>query len=211
MFRQLATAVLITGATVLSCSAAAVTFDYKGLTNQLQGDGTGIFNVPSAGAAVTGSLTFDPEAFSPNPVAPPGQPYLVPFWGGAGSVMMRLEDAGGKATVYANSAYLLLCAQCTTPWNLQVNADNLSFNVQMNASNPVTFTPGSSIFNLKNQLEAGVNLSVLLNDPNSSLGFDITNVVSNPEPGTTGLLLLAAGAAAVLYRKRWTVSGRSKV
>jgi hypothetical protein len=181
-----------------SCFATEISENFTGLTNQVAGDGSGIFNV-TGNSPVYGTLTFDSADFTPNPVAPAGSTYLDVFTGAPDSVMMTFRDAGGTVSIDAQSSFLEISSLSNVPWALVVSSGPLSFSLIVQPADPVTFSPGASLFDLT-QFGAS-SLSVLLSDPSDSVGFDIGTVSVAPEP--TSMLLLAAGLGILLLLRRW--------
>lgn len=197
---RLAAAIFLTGMAAYSCFATEIPETFTGIANQVSGVGSGIFDVPE-NSAVSGTITFNTSAFSPDPVAPAGSSYLDVFMGGAGSVMLTLRDAGGTANVEADSAFLEISSSQSSPWALVVSGGSLSFSMvlQMQSSDPMP--AGTSLFDFS--AFGPATQSILISDPSASLGFDLTPMTAvAPEPrsavlfciGLTGLLI-AIGCA----------------
>lgn len=200
MFKKLAVVLLFTGATASIGFASQISENFAGLTSQVQNDGPGIFDVPTSGAPVLGSLTFNSSDFTPDPVAPSGSTYLAAYAGGPGAVSLTLSDSGGSVTMTSLSAFLELSSASNSPWALLVSSAQLAFSLQLDTTDPVTFAPGASVFNLA-ALYPTSSLSGLVSDGSSSLGFDVTGVSLTPEPGTFGMLLLTSGIFALLLAR----------
>lgn len=199
---KLAAVLFLTGTAAHSCFATEISETFVGITTQVAGNGSGIFNV-SGSSPVYGTLTFNPADFTPDPVAPSASTYLNVFTGAAGSVKMALSDAGGTGTVDAQSSFLEVSSSSNAPWALVASSDQLSFSLTLQSA--VTFPAGSSLFDLSDLNAAGI--SVLVSDSSDSLGFDISAASVAPEP--SGELLLAAGLCGLLFYWKYPRSGTS--
>jgi hypothetical protein len=201
---NVAAAVFLLGTVAYSSFATEIPENFSGITNQVAGDASGIFDVPK-NSAVHGTLIFDPSDFSPNPVVPSGSSYLAVFLSGANSVKLDLWDAGGSAEINAQSAFLEVSSSSNSPWSLLVTGQNLSFSMILQMPDWVHVAPGTSLFDFS-AFEPSVT-SILISSPQASLGFAADPAAVAPEPA--GGMLFAAGLAVLLLCFAWPGLARS--
>lgn len=183
-----AAALFLLGTAACSSFATEIHEDFAGTVNQAVGEKSGIFNV-SENSIVRGTLTFNPQDFSPTPVVPSGNSYLDVFLGGADAVKLTLRDDGGATGVEAQSAFLEVSSSAASPWSLVVTGQDLSFSMVLQLEGSATLSPGLSAFDFSRFQPS--TASILISDSAASLGFDMDSPLAAPEPDS---MILCAGA-----------------
>jgi len=147
--------------------------------------------VTAAGLPATGTLTFDPAAFSPPPVAPAGSVYLASYQGGPGSVSLELQEAGLTAGFDAIASSIVICSGCNLAWDLTANSGQSSLNIVLDSLLPLSYVADQSVLDPGNYLNNTSALEAVFSDPNGTTNFQIltlSEVTDAPEPGTFWLL-----------------------
>ncbi len=160
--------ILLYMATVLSstCVGAQITENFTAVTN--------------GGAPLTGTLGFDPDAFTPPPFTPSGSVYLNTFTGGPGSVLLQLDEGSIAVDLSADNSQVFICSGCNLAWDLNATFAQTSLSIVLNSLLPITYTPGTSIFNPGDFLNSTSTLDAMLSDPDTTLNFSIQTISADP-------------------------------
>lgn len=186
----------IMGMTAYSCFATEISETFTALATQVVGDGSGIFGIPAT-SPVYGTLTFDPAAFTPDPVGPSGSSYLNVFTGGAHSTGLSLSAGGATAALDATSSFLEVSSSLNVPWELVADSDEWSWSLLLDAPQPLNILPGGSLFDLAELGASTIELQV--SDPSNSLDLEVTSISTAPEPRSAALLGMGVVGLSVLH------------
>lgn len=158
--------------------------------------------IANGGTPLSGTLAFDPDSFTPPPFTPSGSVYLDTFTGGAGSVLLQLNEGPIGVDLSADNSQVLICSGCNLAWDLTATFGQSSLSIALNSLFPITYAPGTSIFYPGDFLNGASTLDAMLTDPDTTLNFSIETISADPSaPEPASFWTAGLGVGALLFAR----------